>query len=643
MSHDEHASSSPEPTEKPQNGIAGFKHLPYDILSGVVVSLVSLPLSSGIAIASGLPPIYGLTSAIIAGLLFPFIGGAYMTISGPAAGLAPAVMAVMVSLGGAGDADKVGPGYHYLLVVIFMVGCVQTIIYFAGLARYAAMIPVAVVEGMLCSIGCLIMVKQFSAFFGFTGKLDHPPHEFYQYVAAIPTFFEGRNNLVTGISLATLVALFVLGALQKKIKLFQVLPPQLLAVILGVVLSQSLQLGAINDGKFLIKIPSNLAESFHVQIPAFGELLAHKELWYAAIMGVVLLTMIDGVESLATAMAVDRIDPYRRRSDPNRVLLAMALSNMASSLIGGLTIIPGGVKSKVNIAAGGRTLWANFTNSICLILYLAVGYQMINLIPKGVLASVLLFTGWKMSEPLVWRHVAKIGKEQLFIFAFTVVCTLATDLLIGIIAGVIAKFFLNLYLCRRGVASMPATSKSQSSLVGGVSGMFTSPVERKEMIDGELHLHVDKPVMWTNASMLQKELDQLPPGTKSVVMHMEETQSLWQSVIGFFQNPVEHKELVNGEYHMYITRPLVCFNSMKLSEELEAIPEEATAVHVHIDERVPLIDHTSCDTLMYAVRESETGKAKMTIRGLEKMTQLSDHKAAVRVANGGTNSPSMPA
>src|SRR6185369_16841441 len=89
----------------PQNGIAGFKHLRYDAVSGIVVSLVSLPLSSGIAIASGVPPIYGLISAIIAGLLFPLICGAYVTISGPAAGLAPALMAIMIAFGGAGDAD----------------------------------------------------------------------------------------------------------------------------------------------------------------------------------------------------------------------------------------------------------------------------------------------------------------------------------------------------------------------------------------------------------------------------------------------------------------------------------------------------------------------------------------------------------
>src|SRR5437868_15314108 len=100
--------------ESPQNGVRGLKHLRYDVLSGIVVSLVSLPLSSGIAIASGVPPVYGLISAIIAGLIFPFIGGAYQTIAGPAAGLAPAIMAVMISLGGAGDADHLGEGYPFL-------------------------------------------------------------------------------------------------------------------------------------------------------------------------------------------------------------------------------------------------------------------------------------------------------------------------------------------------------------------------------------------------------------------------------------------------------------------------------------------------------------------------------------------------
>lgn len=611
--------------DKPKNGLAGLKHLRHDLLSGMVVSLVSLPLSSGIAIASGCPPIYGLISAIIAGLLFPFVGGAYMTISGPAAGLAPAIMAVMISLGGAGDPEHVGAGYPFLLVVIFMVGCAQLIISLAGLARYASMIPVAVVEGMLASIGLLIMVKQFKTFFGYTGTLH--AHEFYQFVLAIPECATGMTTPVFVTSLATLIVLFVLGALQKKVRLFQIIPPQLMAVVFGVALGQIMGLGGINDGKFLISVPKNLFSGIHT--PHFAELFSRQDLWYAAAMGVVLLTMIDGVESLATAMAVDRIDPFHRRSQPNRVLLAMGLSNIASSLVGGLTIIPGGVKSKVNVAAGGRTLWANFTNSICLILYLAVGYQLINLIPLGVLASVLLYTGWKMCEPLVWRHVAHIGKEQLGIFAFTIFMTLYTDLLWGIIAGTAAKLVLNVYLCRRAVSSFPEQAVQKSSLFD----LFVNPIGRKEWIDGKYHLFVDKPVGFFNASKLKNELNNLPADADDVVLHMNETMSIWESLVGFFQNPVEHTAMVDGEYHIHVTKPLVCFNSMQLTKELESIPPEATTVHVHIDERVALIDHSSCDALMHAVRASSHSPVPMKVNGLDRMKSLSHHDSSIRLAD----------
>ncbi|MFO0999990.1 MAG: SulP family inorganic anion transporter [Planctomycetaceae bacterium] len=610
--------------EKPQNGVAGLKHIRNDILSGIVVSLVSLPLSSGIAIASGCPPIYGLMSAVIAGLLFPFIGGAYMTISGPAAGLAPALMAVMISLGGAGDAQNVGAGYPFLLVVIFMVGCCQLVISLLGLARYASLIPVAVVEGMLASIGMLIIVKQFKPFFGYTGTVH--AHEFYEFVLAIPECAGNATTPVFITALVTLVALFVFAGLQKKVRVLQVLPPQLLAVILGVIVGQVVGLGSLNEGKFLMSIPNNLFSS--IQTPHFSELFARRDLWYAAIMAVVLLTMIDGVESLATAMAVDRIDPYRRRSNPNRVLMAMAISNIASSMLGGLTIIPGGVKSKVNVAAGGRTLWANFTNSICLILYIAVGYKLINMIPLGVLASVLLFTGWKMCEPAVWRHMAHIGKEQLGIFTFTVVATLATDLLWGIIAGVAAKFLLNAWLVRRSVKAQPATVAGKSSLLD----LFANPVGRKEWVDGEYHIHVEKPVVWLNARKLRKELNNLPSNARSVVLHMDAPVTVIESLIGFFQNPVEHKEFVDGTYHMYVTRPLVCFSSMKLSEELDAVPSEASTVCVHIDERVPLIDHTTCDQLNHFAKEAANTGVKVEILGLDRMQAMSSHASGIRLA-----------
>ena len=143
--------SSTATMEKPENGLAGLKHWRHDLLAGMVVSLVSLPFSLGIAVASGAPPVCGLISAIIAGLVLPFLGGSYVTISGPAAGLAPALFAAMMLLG-SGDRTV---GYPLLLVAICLTGVVQVVLARFKLARFSAIFPASVVEGMLAAIGLL--------------------------------------------------------------------------------------------------------------------------------------------------------------------------------------------------------------------------------------------------------------------------------------------------------------------------------------------------------------------------------------------------------------------------------------------------------------------------------------------------------
>src|SRR4051812_19463121 len=142
--------------EKPQNGIQGLKHWRQDILAGLVVSLISYAVFFLNNKASGAPPITGIISAIIAGFILPFLGGSYVTVSGPAAGLAPILLASMMVLG-RGD---LATGYPLLLVAICIAGCAQLILARFKFARLCAMFPAAVVEGMLCAIGLLIIVKQ---------------------------------------------------------------------------------------------------------------------------------------------------------------------------------------------------------------------------------------------------------------------------------------------------------------------------------------------------------------------------------------------------------------------------------------------------------------------------------------------------
>ncbi|MDB5387116.1 MAG: sulP 2, partial [Planctomycetaceae bacterium] len=145
--------------EKPENGWAGLRHWRYDLRSGFMVAMISLPFSMGIAITSGAPPVCGITSAIIAGFLLPFLGGSYVTVSGPAAGLAPAIYAGIFTLGtaylgaGATNDDVMREGYPLVLVAICIAGILQFVLARFKVARLCAIFPAAAIEGMLASIG----------------------------------------------------------------------------------------------------------------------------------------------------------------------------------------------------------------------------------------------------------------------------------------------------------------------------------------------------------------------------------------------------------------------------------------------------------------------------------------------------------
>ena len=287
------------------------------------------------------------------------------------------------------------------------------------------------------------------------------------------------------------------------------------------------------------------------------------------------LTLIDGVESLATIAAIDKIDPFRRKSDPNRTLNAMGVSNLCSSLAGGLTIIPGGVKSTTGILSGARTQWANFFNACFLITYLLLGRNLINLMPMTVLGAIVLYTGYKLCAPKVWRHVAHIGSEQLFVFTTTVLVTVTTDLLWGIAAGIVAKLLLEL-----AVVSKVERAGPQGFAFAGL------PAKRWLSGTGEL-----------------------------------------------FRDPVLKTVSVGETYHMYFGRPMVCFNSLHLDRRLSQIPSAATAICMHITDLVTLIDHTTATMLLeFAENFRRAGRGVVTVNGLDKLRARSHADAAMRIS-----------
>ena len=572
------STSTTASVDVPQNGLAGLKHWSFDMRSGFMVAMISLPFSMGIAITSGAPAICGIMSAIIAGFVLPFLGGSYVTISGPAAGLAPSIFSGIVLLGTAymgKDASNeaiMEAGYPLILVAIVFAGVLQVVLARLKVAQLCAIFPAAAIEGMLAAIGLLIIVKQLPLFLG--QKFES--HEFWEMLAEAPRKLQTMDSAtwqVLGLAVGCVALLFILAAIPSK--LLKVMPPPVWVFFIGTIVS-SLILHL--DKRFLINVPNPLEHG--IQLPHFQTVFSNPHMWGEIAYLVVLLLLIDGTESLATIMAVDKLDPYHRRSSPDKTLQAMGVSNVASSFFGGLTIIPGIVKSTANIIGGGRTQWANFYNACFLLIFLLAARPLINMVPYVVLASILTFVGFKLCRPKVWAHTAHIGMEQLVIFAFTVLVTVTTDLLIGIIAGVALKLVLNLWYL--GLAYR----------LSAVNGMQA-------------------------------------PGYTTRFLNL-------------FRNPVSKRELRSGVYDLYLNRPLVCFNLFHVIRELQHIPNEAKEVNLHFTPLVVLVDHTTAETLFHYVEDFNSRQLPMRLVNWEQLRPLSHHPAAYQLGLSGELVESIP-
>lgn len=547
--------------ETPQNGIKGIKHWRYDLLAGLQVALVSLPLSLGIAIASGAPAVTGLISAIIAGLIFPFLGGAYVTISGPAAGLAPALLSGMLMLGG-GD---LAAGYPLLLVAICLTGLLQIVLAFLKMGRYAIFLPVTVVEAMLAAIGLIIIIKQIPPLMG---AMLPAAKSMLLSISKLPQAAMQLEWSVFFIGALSLFLMFYLN--RSRHQWMRALPPPLVVTILGIFLGMQFNL----DPKYLITMPENILEG-GITLPAFGEVFSRPELWWGVLVVVITLTLIDGVESLATIKAVDKIDPFQRKSDPNVTLRAMGVSNSLSSIFGGLTIIPGGIKSRANIDAGGRTLWANFYNAVFLLIFLFLATGIIAMVPLAAIAAILIYVGWKLCEYKVFTKTYAIGRDQIIIFVFTILAILGTDLLSGILLGIAAEVLMLLYLLAPSL---------------------------RFILTGRVSIRQSAFLIWNNLKSL----------FRSPIIKIRESER-------------------GGKPHWEMTlSSVVCFNLLPLDKLLAALPPE-TGVTLIINESGRIIDHTAMEYLHQFEEECVRDGRPFEIRGLENFFQFTNHSLAARM------------
>ncbi|MFM1821976.1 MAG: hypothetical protein RI967_242 [Planctomycetota bacterium] len=412
----------------PTSGPAPTPSVGRDLISGLVVFLVAIPLCLGIALASGAPLLSGLISGVIGGIVVGALSGSHISVSGPAAGLAAIVMAQITSLG----------SFEAFLLAVVLSGAMQIGFGLLKGGALANFFPNNVIRGLLAAIGVLLILKQVPHLVGHDTDYDGEmsffqadgDNTFTALATAAKMFVPGAA--IVGLSCMALLLIWPKTPLAKTI-----VPAPLVAVLLG-----------LGMNEFFASAAPNLAisASHLVTVPVIGEngmtwgdLLTTPDFSRIADPAILLaaatLAIVASLETLLNLEATDKLDPLRRTSPPNRELLAQGTGNILAGLIGGLPMTSVIVRSSVNAQAGGLTRLSAITHGLLLLGSVALLPGLLNRIPLSALAAILVVTGWKLASPKLFRSMWREGIAQFLPFLVTIVAIVATDLLRGVLIG----------------------------------------------------------------------------------------------------------------------------------------------------------------------------------------------------------------
>ncbi|MBN3199285.1 SulP family inorganic anion transporter [Pectobacterium brasiliense] len=411
--------------------------LRHDIPAGLVVFLVALPLSLGIAQASGLPPFVGLLTGVVGGIVVTLFSPSRYAVSGPAAGLVTIVSGSIASLG----------SFSALLLAIMLAGVLQCIMGLLRAGRFITLIPGTVIKGMLSAIGILLIIQQIPLAFGSNGE------------DSLKSLFDASEPGFSASALTVcLVGLAILWLWTtkpvQKISAFSWLPGPLVAVLFGGLFTVY---GERLSSEMVDNLPRIVLPEFGSLEQLMGEMTRPDwQAWKnpAVYVVAVTLALVASLETLLSQEALKKIRPQHPAPSPDKEMRAQGIGNLLSGFLGGLPITAVIVRSSVNVNAGARTKFSILLHGVLLLLCGLFMTDLLNVIPLASLAAVLLYTGYKLASPqqflLLWRQ----GLQQFVPFAATVVGIIVFGMLAGIGIGIVTQLAFSIYKSHRNAMQL---------------------------------------------------------------------------------------------------------------------------------------------------------------------------------------------
>ena len=385
----------------------------HDLVAGVTVGLVALPLAMAFSIASGLTPQAGIYCAIVTGFLISLLGGSKTQIGGPTGAFVVVIAAIVAAHGVDG-----------LFMCTVMAGILLVIMGATGMGSAVKFIPRPIIIGFTNGIAILIASTQVRDFFGL--RIDKIPGVFWLRIETLATHFGSLNYAATALALGTVAILVVCRIVSNRI------PGAIVALLAGTAAVVLFRLPVETIGSRFGGIPSGLP---HFAMPRFRADLIHGLLGPA-----VTVAMLGAIESLMSAVVSDRMS--NDRHNPNVELIGQGVANMVSPLFGGLPATGAIARTATNIRSGAQSPIAGMIHSLTLLCILLFAAPLVRFVPMSVLAGILMVVSYNMGE---WREIPqllKLTKTDISVWLVTFALTVFADLTVAVEAGMILAALL---------------------------------------------------------------------------------------------------------------------------------------------------------------------------------------------------------